>query len=360
MSEAPISAPWFSEADAITIEPADLAAAVADRVIDADLARALVAHAAARHGTASPSLDEEDVRLVTSFNDVFVVLGIALSIGSIVGLGALTAPVVAAPLAALLAWGLSEIFTRRRRMALPSLVLVAVFSTACAATVVFALADAAGRAVPFLAGIAAFAGAYAHWRRFRVPIAMAAMAAGGVGTAIGGLAAVAPHFSAEYWKVILLLAGLGVFLFAMRWDVSDRERRTRRSDTAFWLHVLAAPLLVHPLAGFTGAGFGFATPAAPIPLLGLFLALAVVAIVVDRRALLVSGLAYFGGSILVLIREVGWSGETVGAVTLGLVGASILLLSIAWTPLRDLLLTFVPASVRAFVPAPRAIRGSSS
>ena len=353
-------APFSDAADRLPIEPADLEAAVAEGILTAEQAGALAAFAEARRTRPSESVDEEDVRLVTSFNDVFVVIGIALSIGSIAGLGSMFAPFVAAPVVAILAWGLSEIFTRRRRMALPSLVLVAVFSTACAATVVFALADAAGRALPFLAGIAAFAGAYAHWRRFRVPIAMAAMAAGVVGTALGGLAGLAPDVFGDHWQAIVLLAGLGVFLFAMRWDVSDRERRTRRSDTAFWLHVLAAPLLVHPLAGFTGAGFGFATPAAPIPLLGLFLALAVVAIVVDRRALLVSGLAYFGGSILVLIRQVGWSGETVGAVTLGLVGASILLLSIAWTPLRDLLLRFVPASVRAFVPAPRAIRGFSS
>ena len=33
----------------------------------------------------------------------------------------------------------------------------------------------------------------------------------------------------------------------MRYDLSDPARETRRTDAAFWLHLLAAPLLVHTL-----------------------------------------------------------------------------------------------------------------
>src|SRR5438874_3733945 len=36
-------------------------------------------------------------------------------------------------------------------------------------------------------------------------------------------------------------------LAAMAFDASDRERATRRADCAFWLHLLAAPLIVHSL-----------------------------------------------------------------------------------------------------------------
>ena len=47
---------------------------------------------------------------------------------------------------------------------------------------------------------------------------------------------------------LLLLCGLAVFALAMRFDLSDPKRQTRRTDIAFWLHMLAAPLIVHPLA----------------------------------------------------------------------------------------------------------------
>lgn len=354
-------APSPDAADRFPIEAADLDAAVAEGIVTAEQARALTAFSVGRRALPSPTVDEEDVRLVTSFNDVFVVIGIALSVGSIVRLGATFASSLTAPLVAVLAWGLSEIFTRRRRMALPSLVLVAVFSAACAGSVLFGLGAALrGPSVPILGGLAGFAGAFAHWLRFRVPIAVAAMAVGLVASTIFSLATIAPRFTADHWGAIVLLAGLGVFLFAMRWDVSDRERRTRRSDTAFWLHILAAPLIVHSLAGLAGAtrGFGRVGVSEPGPAIALFVVLALVALVVDRRALLVSGLAYFGGSILMLIQKAGWSGSTVGAVTVGVVGAVVLVLSIAWTPLRDALIPFVPTRVRALVPAPRALRGS--
>ena len=47
--------------------------------------------------------------------------------------------------------------------------------------------------------------------------------------------------------------GVGVFLFAMRWDSSDPARQTRRSDVAFWLHLLAATgVLLIVFAIFSG------------------------------------------------------------------------------------------------------------
>ena len=102
-----------------------------------------------------------------------------------------------------------------------------------------------------IGGLVAAGGAYAHWRRFVVPITVAA------GVLALGLAAV---ISIAYLldndmdggsvRWLVLLSGLGTFALAMWWDVSDPERVTRRSDVAFWLHLLAAPLIAHAL--FTG------------------------------------------------------------------------------------------------------------
>ena len=56
-----------------------------------------------------------------------------------------------------------------------------------------------------------------------------------------------------------LVLGIGVFLFAMWWDSSDPRRETRRSDVAFWLHLLSAPLIVHPIFSLLGLTEGTAT-----------------------------------------------------------------------------------------------------
>lgn len=355
-----MSGPSLPASDVGTLDLDDLEAAIADGVIDRDRVEALLAHAARRRAAPSPTVDEEDVRLVTSFNDLFVTLGIALSVGSLVALGASFAPNLTAPAVAALAWGLAEIFTAQRRMAFPSLALALLFVAAAAASVMVPLDRSDGSAIIIAGGGVGLLAGFVHWRRFRVPIAMAGLTASGIGVALGVAALVAPDLMNRHVDVVALVAGVAVFLFAMRWDLSDPARRTRRSDVAFWLHVLAAPLIVHPLAGMTGAGWGLQMQTSPWVVLALFVALAVVAIVVDRRALLVSGLAYFGGSILVLIERAGWSGQNLAATTVGLVGASVIVLSIAWTPLRDLILRFVPAPIRAVVPAPRASRGSSS
>ncbi len=57
----------------------------------------------------------------------------------------------------------------------------------------------------------------------------------------------------------VLLLGIGTFLFAMWWDSSDRARLTRRADVAFWLHLLAAPMIVHPVFTLLGLNDGNAT-----------------------------------------------------------------------------------------------------
>lgn len=349
-----------SEGDvAVGLDARDLTAAVAAGLISAEQADALRAFVRSRHTLPTATVDEEDVRFLTSFNDIFVTLGIALVTGALVVFGTNAFPLLTAPAVAVLAWGLSEIFSLRRRMAFPSIVLVGLFVAACAMSVAAMLSDSS-RFVALAAGAAGFAGAHAHWRRFRVPIAMAAMTAGGVAIAFGLIIAASPKLFEDHIDLVLLTAGLVVFAFAMRWDASDRQRRTRRTDTAFWLHILAAPLIVHPLAAMIGAGIGHGGIQAPGFVLAMFALLAIVAVVVDRRALLVSALIYFGGSILVLLERSGWVGSSSASATIGLVGAVVLLLSIAWAPMRAFVLRFVPARIRALVPAPRLLEGSAT
>ena len=57
---------------------------------------------------------------------------------------------------------------------------------------------------------------------------------------------------------LVLFLGVGIFLFAMWWDSSDRARLTRRADVAFWLHLLAAPMIVHPIFTLLGLNNGTA------------------------------------------------------------------------------------------------------
>ena len=138
----------------------------------------------------------------------------------------------------------------------------------------------------------------------------------------------------------------------MRFDISDPERVTRRTDIAFWLHLLAAPLIVHPL--IRGLLHGLAvhlTPGAALGILWIFLILGMVAVIIDRRAILVSGLVYAGAAYGSLIRTFGVTNYIIPIVLLSL-GAFILLLSAGWQPLRRALLKRLPARLAGRLPHP--------
>ena len=72
--------------------------------------------------------------------------------------------------------------------------------------------------------------------------------------------------------------------------------------------------------------------------------LALVAVLIDRRALLVAGLTYLGAAIGYALTGAGGSGADgafVVAATLVILGALVLTLGAGWVPLRRLLLALL-------------------
>jgi hypothetical protein len=330
----------------------DIDGAVAAGALPPQAAAALRAHVAAVRRT--PAVDEEGFRLLTGFNDIFVSIACVLLLAALAGIGATIAPVLAAALVAGASWGLAEYFTRRRRMALPSIILLLAFVGGVAATLGIAVArptvgdwieaHVAGEnaRTAVVAGIAALVGAltagaaWLHWRRFAVPITVAAGALAVVGVAIALIVGVVPAARTAIIPLVLV-AGLGMFAFAMWWDMSDRERRTRRADVAFWLHLAAAPMIAHALFHLLGV-FGDEMDAGrAVVVLALYVAFALVALAVDRRALLVSSLVYVLYALYALFRQAG-AVELSAAFTGLVIGSALLLLSAFWQRARALVI----------------------
>jgi uncharacterized membrane protein YfcA len=347
---------------------ADLEAAVAAGALSPEAAAALRDYVAAR--SASPAVDEEQFRLITGFNDIFVsiaaaILLVALAwIGSDFGFridGDGPSP-ISGVLVAGAAWGLAEFFTRKRRMALPSILLLLAFVggavEAVGATLVLLVGPDTVESNKMLGGLVAAgaaaagaAGAWLHWRRFRVPITVAAGAASVVGLIMALIASAlgdTPNLETILLGFLLVL-GVGVFLFAMWWDSSDPRRETRRSDVAFWLHLLAAPMIVHPVFKLLGLADGGGSAGGAVLVIVLYILFALTALAIDRRALLVSALAYVLWALSRLF-------ETAGAVELNLaltalvIGSALLLLSAFWHSARRAVVTPLPSGLRAKLP----------
>jgi hypothetical protein len=346
----------------------DLEAAVAAGALSQQAADALRTHVAA--GRATPAVDEEHFRLLTGFNDIFVsiaavILLVAMGwIGQSIRLSldpGAPSPFAGAFIAAS-AWGLAEFFTRKRRMALPSIILLLAFvggtfvtAIGLAATVVpeETLRDNTTLVSLIAAGCAALAAAAAwvHWRRFRVPITVAAGAAALVGVGLGLIASVigdTPNIENIMLGFALAL-GIGVFLFAMWWDSSDPTRQTRRSDVAFWLHLLSAPLIVHPVFALLGLTDGNASTLEAIVVLLLYVALGFTALAIDRRALLVSALAYVLYALSILFQRYG-AVELSFALTALVIGSALLLLSAFWHTARRGVVKALPAGLQTKLP----------
>jgi hypothetical protein len=355
----------------------DLQSAVAAGAITAQTADALRDHVAKLRPL--PFADEENVRLVTGFNDIFVTIACALVVFSAIYVGSDTQAWVGGVLVAVSSWLMAEVFTRRRRMALPSITLLV--------ALVVGAGIAGGDAVellmpkhgiehsyhyngqttvwtewvhyPWQEALMALTGAMvaglcalAHWLRFRVAITIAAGVGAVVLTLLAGLAA-ATGYELKSNPVIApaaLFCGVAVFSLAMRWDLSDRERRTQRADIAFWLHLLAAPLLAHPLFYWMGVlNAQQITLASGLGVLTVYFVFALIALAVDRRALLVSALAYVIAALYGLLHEFGTVSSAMALTTL-LIGSALLALSIFWAPLRRLFVHLLPPAWQQKLP----------
>lgn len=376
----------------------DINSAVSAGAISAEAAAALRAHAARDHEM--PRGDEENFRLVTSFNDIFVTIGVVIMLVAVTAIGinlvegrepqgifaAAMIPLIPAALAVGTAWGLAEIFTRRRRMALPSIVLLIAFvlsslvGIASIVAIPFGLIfgpsdfqrDALESWKPdettaaivvatmmILTGALTAAATWLHWRRFLVPITVAAGTAAMIGTAIGAIQLVRTinHDPSPTTGLLALVfvGGMAAFAFAMRWDMSDRARTTRRSDVAFWLHLLAAPLIAHPIFALVGVTDGVPTGVGgAIAVLAIYALFALVALAIDRRALLVSALAYVLIALTFLFDRFG-AVELNFALTALVIGSALLTLSAFWTPIRRLIVIQLPAGLQARLPEAAAV-----
>jgi uncharacterized membrane protein YfcA len=323
----------------------------------------------------APAVDEEQFRLITGFNDIFVsiaavILLVAVGwigqwVGTLLGTGVDgDGPSFFAPAAvAAASWALALFFTARRRMALPSILLLLAFVGSLFATAGFALVLALGTAalenndqmsgiVAAVAGAVAAAGAWLHWKRFRVPITVAAGAAAVAAIAIGLLAAALGTNFDQSQNVVLafvLVLGVAIFLVAMRWDSSDPARVTRRSDVAFWLHLLAAPMIVHPVFTLLGLNDGNATIGEGLVVVLLYILIGLAALAIDRRALLVSALAYVLFALNELFKQFG-AIELNVALTALVIGSSLLLLSAFWHQAREMVIRPLPESLTARLP----------
>lgn len=348
----------------------DLDAAVRAGVLRSDQADALRRFdETQRH---APGATEERFRLVSGFADVMAAIGIAMVAWAGIVLLAL-APVVGIILPAAYWWG-AAYFTERRRMMLTSFILFAGFALSAAMGALAVALLILGKS-PLKASMTDTANIWAvmvatittgacwlYWRRFELPVAYAAFAVALINIGVTILRLLLPDLPSLGVDLIGALVGPILLVWAMRWDISDVRRETIRSDVGFWLHICAGfsivksamTLLLGTQQESTGWWRMFSHPATPsaadaVWVLGLFAVFALVALIIDRRSLLTSGMFYAVPALGALIG----GGALMFAPALFITGITLILLAVQWLPWREKLLRSLPHALSAQLPRPQ-------
>ena len=296
--------------------------------------------------------EQEHFKLVGGFNDIFIVIACGLLLFSTFSILKSINISLGYLVFLLLSWGLAEFFVLKRKMALPAIMLLIAFvgSTIGLSDSLLPISTEAGA---MLAAILSATSAYIHWQRFRVPITVAVASVALIGLIISLLRVVFPDID-SWSSPLLLLCGLFTFAFAMSWDASDTSRKNYRSDVGFWLHLLAAPLIIHPI--FTGLNIlnGEESNFSMAVVVLLYLLLTTISICIDRRVLMVSSLIYFITALSGLLESYDMMGSS-SAFTGIFVGVMLLLMSGYWQRIRIILVNQLPIFVRACLPEVKVV-----
>lgn len=358
----------------------DIRAAVGSGLISERQAASLTALAQSRRGAREDlSPGDEPFELFRGFNEIFIVVGLViLSAGWAAVVSVLVAAdplawrstlMIASIASAATVWLLSEYFIRRRRMIGPAILLSVLFTATAAfgfaqwLAQVFMVAqeDYSSLVIP---GLLTTAATFVYWWRFRVPFSMALIALMLFATALIAAATRTGTpdsieeifvFSAEgslAWVTLAL--GLAAFAVAMVFDGSDPHRVTRRSAQGFWLHLVAAPMIINTVAlSILGSDHDMAE-AALIVLMVLF---ALVAIVIDRRSFLLAAIVYVVTVITTL--SDGFNEAGFAWLVLGL-GVFLVSLGAFWARIRATILTLLPlGSARRWLPPAHSIESTA-
>lgn len=296
--------------------------------------------------------NEDDMRFLRSFSDIFISIGLGLlALGILATFKLIAGGGVAFLGAAGIMFVLAEFFGRRKRQHLPTLItaLSYLFFVQLGATGLVKNMDLGGDILVALITLIAMV---IFYFRIRLPFCMALIALSVLYLVYAILLSIAPDLMQANIGWALFIGGVITVIFAILYDLRDVNRTTRFADNAFWLHLIAAPMIIHGLAvefvSLKSTKIMNLVPAVSLDkgdaslIMVMVLVIAVFGLAINRRALLVSSLGYAGFAIGFLMKNTGLDIGSVVALTFVILGAAVMFLGVGWHAARRALLKVLP------------------
>lgn len=283
---------------------------------------------------------EEPLKFIRSFGDVFIALGVILLVFAIKMLG-LSGYYYLIPVVGFIA--IAEWLVRIRRLALPGI------------TILLAILFFVNKAIAFDHDNATLFGlgllgltSLLFYLRYRMPFSLLPLAIALVAMMINQIGLdVINH------PVIFVGLGLLVFVAAMWFDTRDTKRLSHISDSAFWLHLLAAPLIVHGvMASMLFSDQPWIQSMNKEVLIVLFFTLFfLVALLIDRRAMLISTQLYVIYALTQLLQDQLSSTQNIMIYVLMALGLFVIFFGTYWYKTRQLIFGSLSGSlISRYVP----------
>ncbi|WP_312524625.1 hypothetical protein [Paracoccus sp. (in: a-proteobacteria)] len=334
----------------------DLRAAVAAGILSEAQAASVMALAAQRFA-GRPEADDEAFELFRGFAEIFVSLGLLILMAGLLVLATAADSLTGfSMIGVIVSIALAHYFTLKRRMVLPSILLVCAYAISGFGVILGLMLDRWGislepqSAMVVISGTMMAALAAWYWR-FKLPFTMLLIALWGF---VFSVALIAPNdlsrlfdaddlieglrlTGASRFGLATLLAGLAASAGGLWFDLRDRFRLGRAAASGFWLHLVGAPLIVNTLAQTAltmGDSHGHLPLALVLAVMTLF------ALIIDRRSFLTAGLGYLIWLIWALAYRDG-AGLDWPAILI-LIGGAVTALGAWWVPLRAALMRALP------------------
>jgi hypothetical protein len=334
----------------MTVSQDDLRAAVgAGTITEAQAASILSLSQQRANMRAGRAPQDEPFELFRGFNEIFIVVGLTILFAGYTalgegftqyGTGGGATGILYSLIGLVLTVALTGYFTLKRRMVAPSILLsLGIGFFAMRAGLVF---DGAFDSEFLIAPAAVVLALSVFWFWARIPFTLLLIVMSTLAlcySAASGLSQNRMSFEDLFLlsnggilPFITLALGLISLSIALRFDLKDRYRVTRNTANAFWLHVAAAPMIMNPIAATL---FSQDAVLGNLLLLGFVLVMAVLAIVIDRRSFLLSGIGYLI-ALIATVLDGGW------AVAVLLLGLLLVTLGAQWERIRCAILNALP------------------
>lgn len=312
--------------------------ASAQGIISKEQVELLINFDNAEDNTAESGNSEEQLRFIRSFGDIFITLGI-IFVAIATAQFELSATFKIIPVLVLIAT--TEWLVRVRRLALPGIALL--IATLYFASQFIGLSRSDFELANIIIPTAI---AFAFYWRYKMPFTLLPIALGLV-----GIVTVLMDIDIRQAQYLIVIYGLVIFSVAMWFDSRDVTRQNRFSDAAFWLHLLAAPMVVH------GVMVSLLVETSSLPYRELlvilfFVAFFLVAMYVDRRAILVSSVSYAIYAIVELAKNNEIHIENMTLLIFLVFGIFIIVLGVYWYKIREFIFkSLKDARLSKYVPA---------